>query len=139
MTRLGRRPQGAQLVESMLGSEHAKARLKAFLLTMSGALGVDEACEQLGIAESRFFDQRCAWLHESLELLEPRSPGRPRKEETPVPAEEVEQLRQRVQELESRVTIAETQATLACALPHRIPVSISAAVAPKKTGPPTPR
>src|SRR5271166_3424294 len=106
MSRVGRKPQGAELVDTLGGSEHAKARLKAFLETLSGELTVDEACEQLGICASRFFDQRNAWLHGSLELLEPRLPGRPRKAEPP---EEVEQLRKRVQELETRVVVAETQ------------------------------
>jgi len=134
MTRIGRKPQGAELVDALFGSERAKARLKAFLETLSGELTIDEACQQLEICASRFFDQRNAWLHGSLELLEPRLPGRPRKEEPPVPPEEVESLRKRVQELEARVVVAETQSALASALPHRMP-----AAAPKKKPPLVPR
>ena len=36
MTRLGRKPQGSELVDTLVGSQHAKARLKAFLETLSG-------------------------------------------------------------------------------------------------------
>ncbi len=118
MTRLGRKPQGAVLVDPLLGSEHAKARLKAFLATLSGELSVEEACLQLGICPSRFFEQRNAWLHDSIELLEPRSPGRPRKEESPVSADELQALRQRVQELEARSAAVEVQAELIRTLPH---------------------
>lgn len=129
MTRIGRKPQGAALVERMLGSEHAKARLKLFLQTLAGERTVDDACAQLGICSSRFFEQRNAWLHTSLELLEPRTAGRPRQEE-PLPSpEEIAALRERVTELEARAAAVEVQAELARTLPH----VIARASAPKKT------
>jgi len=118
MTRLGRKPQGAELVDSLIGSDHAKARLKTFLETLSGELGVDEACRRLAICSSRFFEQRTAWLHDSIELLEPRAAGRPCKEEPTISAEEAQALRQRVTELEARAAAVEVQADLARTLPH---------------------
>jgi hypothetical protein len=129
MTRIGRKPQGAALVERLLGSEHAKARLKLFLQTLAGERTVEEACAQLGICSSRFFDQRNAWLHESLALLEPRAAGRPRQVEPPPSPAEMAALRERVAELEARAAAVEVQAELARTLPH----VVARASAPKKT------
>jgi len=128
MTRIGRRPQGAELVEALYDSDHAKARLKQFLQTISGEVAVGDACRQLGICESRFYDQRNAGLHDSLGHLEPRAPGRPRKEEPPLSAEAAA-LRRRVAELEARSAAVGVQAELARTLPH----VIARAAAPKKT------
>lgn len=120
MSRLGRKPQGAELVTPLEGSSHAKQRLKLFLQTLSGHCRVADACTELGICESRFFDQRAEWLRGALELLEPRSPGRPPKPEPiPTPAE-VESLRERVRELEARAAAVEVRAELVSVLPHVI-------------------
>jgi hypothetical protein len=129
MTRLGRKPQGTELVDAMVGSQHAKARLKAFLKTLSGEVSVDDACHELGICQSRFFEQRTEWLHESIGLLEPRVPGRPRKEQPSISTEEIQALRRRVQELEARAAAVEVQAELVRRLPH----VVSRMRAPKKT------
>lgn len=129
MTRLGRKPQGTELVDTLIGSQHAKSRLKAFLETLSGDVSVEEVCQQLGICQSRFFEQRTEWLHDSIGRLEPRVPGRPRKEEPTISAEEVQLLRQRVQELEARAAAVEVQAELVRTLPH----VVARATAPKKT------
>ena len=129
MTRLGRKPQGTELVDTLIGSQHAKSRLKAFLETLSGDVSVDEVCQQLGICQSRFFEQRTEWLHESIGLLEPRVPGRPRKEEPTISAEEAQSLRQRVQELEARAAAVEVQTELVRTLPH----IVARAATPKKT------
>jgi transposase-like protein len=129
MTRLGRKPQRTELVDTLVGSQHAKSRLKAFLETLSGEVSVDAVCQELGICQSRFFEQRTAWLHDSLDLLEPRVPGRPRKAEPTISADEARLLRQRVQELEARAAAVEVQAELVRTLPH----VVARAAAPKKT------
>jgi hypothetical protein len=116
----GRKPQGAGLVTPLEGSEHAKQRLKLFLRTLSGECRVAEACAELGICESRFFDQRGEWLQQALALLEPRSPGRPPKPEPLLAPAEAELLRHRVQELEARAAAVEVQAELASVLPYVI-------------------
>ncbi len=131
MTRTGRPPQGVALVDPLYGSDHAKTRLKLFLQTLSGEVSVGEACAQLGIGESRFYDQRQAWLHQSLALLEPRPAGRPRAEEPAPTPEEVASLRQRVAQLEARAATVEAQAELARTLPH----VVAHAEALKKTTP----
>lgn len=118
MNRLGRKPQGVGLVAPLAGSKHAKQRMTWFLQTLTGECSVGEACAALGICESRFYDQRSAWMQASLALLEPRSPGRPAKPEPTVLPEEVHTLRQRVRELEARAAAVEVQAELARTLPH---------------------
>lgn len=120
MMRLGRKPQGVGLVSPLAGSEHAKQRLRLFLKTLSGECSVGEACAELGIGESRFFKQRGDWLQEALALLEPRSAGRPPKQEPLVGPSEVQALRERMQEAEARAAAAEVQAELALVLPHVI-------------------
>ena len=129
MPPLGRKPQGARLVDALRGSAHAKSRLKLFLQTLADEVSVGEACRRLGICESRFFEQRTAWLHESIELLEPRAAGRPRKQEPALSEAEVQALKHRLQELEARAAVVEVQAELARSLPH----VIARAALPKKT------
>lgn len=114
----GRRPQGAGLVATLSGSKHAKRRMMWFLKTLAGERRVGDACAELGIGESRFFEQRAGWLQEALGLLEPRSAGRPAKAEPPISASEVQSLRARVRELEARAAAVEVQAELARTLPH---------------------
>jgi hypothetical protein len=120
MTRLGRKPQGTGLVSPLAGSEHAKQRLTLFLKTLSGECTVADACNELGIVESRFYKQRGQWLQGALELLEPRSAGRPPKQEPLVAPAEVQALRQELQEFKARAAAAEVQVELAQALPHVI-------------------
>jgi hypothetical protein len=73
----GRKPQGIEQVELLPGSTVAKQRLEVFLANLAGQLSVAEACAQLGLHESRFFELRKRWLEESVEWLEPQQPGRP--------------------------------------------------------------
>jgi hypothetical protein len=118
MTKLGRKPQGAALVKALPGSEHAKQRLTLFLETLSGQCSVGDACAELNICESRFFAQRAKWLEESLNLLEPGTPGRPAKPELPPEQAEVDALRIQVRQLEARLAAAEVRSELACLLPR---------------------
>ena len=111
MSRVGRKPQGWKLIDRLSGDEDSKARLKAFLKTMTGQCTVTEACEQLGIEQSRFFALRNQWLEEALGLLEPKPAGRPRK--APLDEPQVVQLKQQVQKLEQRLLGAELRARLA--------------------------
>jgi hypothetical protein len=73
----GRKPQGIDQVELLPGSTVAKQRLEVFLANLAGQLSVAEACAQLSLHESRFFELRKRWLEESVGLLEPHQPGRP--------------------------------------------------------------
>jgi hypothetical protein len=118
MTRLGRKPQGVGLVEGLSGSKHAKERMRWFWETLQGECSVGEACGALGICESRFHEQRSAWMQASLALLEPRTAGRPAKPAPPISPEEVQGLREQIRVLEARAAAAEVQAELARTLPH---------------------
>jgi hypothetical protein len=95
MSHPGAKPLGAELVERLEGSAHAKERLKVMLLTLSGELTIPQACAQLGIHETRFHVQRAETLQRALGFLEPRPAGRPPHA---VSAEE-----QRIAELESQL------------------------------------
>lgn len=73
----GRKPQGIEQVELLPGSTVAKQRLEVFLANLAGQLSVADACAQLSLHESRFFELRRRWLEDSVGLLEPQPPGRP--------------------------------------------------------------
>lgn len=111
MARVGRKPQGWKLIDHLSGDEDCKARLKAFLQTMTGQCTVPEVCQELGIRQSRFFVLRNDWLQEALGLLEPKPVGRPRKAEPEEP--QVAQLKQQVHKLEQQLMAAELRARLA--------------------------
>lgn len=72
----GRKPMGAQLVDGLEGSAHAKERLRAILETLAGERTIEAACAQLDVASSYFHKLRGRTLQEMLESLEPRKPGR---------------------------------------------------------------
>lgn len=117
MSHPGRKPQGAQLVEELKGSAHAKQRARLFLETLAGEKTVGEACAELGVGESRFFALRGEWLQQGLEFLEPRPPGRPPKVE-PTESAELRELRRRVRELEGELLGARIKDDLRAVLPH---------------------
>lgn len=128
MTRTGRRPQGVGLLNPLSGSELAKRRMALFIQTLAGETSVVEASKELEICESRFYGQRAEWLQSALNLLEPRSAGRPHKVTPPPSLEELEQLREQLRETEARASALAVKAELAGALRlHRTSCS-----APKK-------
>jgi hypothetical protein len=100
MTHPGARPLGPELVERLEGSEQAKQRLKVFLQAMIGELTVPQACELLGIHETRFHVQRAEALQAALASLEARPPGRRPHVVSPEEA--------RIAELESQLRERET-------------------------------
>ena len=81
-------------VDHLQGSDRAKQRMKLLLECLLGSRTIPEACHELKIGESRYHAMRNQWLQESLELLEPRPTGRPRKQP------DMEQLLTRIAELE---------------------------------------
>jgi hypothetical protein len=118
MARRGRKPTGAQLVEHLEGSEHAKSRLKVILETLSGRRTIPDACEALGIQESMFHKIRSQVLQTALGRLEPRPLGRPPQLSSPeaqrVAELEAELARQRVD-----LKAAQIRQELAEGLPRR--------------------
>jgi hypothetical protein len=82
MTRRGRKPIGANLVEHLEGSDRAKTRLKIILETLAGQRTIPEACEELEIQESMFHRVRGEVLQTALNRLEPRPLGRPPQQQS---------------------------------------------------------
>jgi transposase-like protein len=108
--RRGRPPKGIDHVDSLPGDPAEKERLKVILMTITGALPVQEACRQLNISESRFHELREQALFGMLDGLAPRPSGRPRKEREP---EEVIELRARNRWLEEELEISRLQTEIA--------------------------
>ena len=73
----GRPPLGAEIVEHLEGSTAAKRRLAVILRTLAGQLPIPQACQELGVGESRFHDLRNEVLQHALADLEPKPVGRP--------------------------------------------------------------
>jgi len=78
--RVGRPGKGVGHVEKLSGSEYAKERLRVILEVTSGALSRKEGAERLGLSESSYRGIRDRGLQGAVTSLEPRPPGRPRKE-----------------------------------------------------------
>lgn len=70
-------------------------RLKALMDVFAGKSTVSEACERMGVCESRYFQIKEEMMESCLKSLEPRASGRPRREPTPAEL--------RIQELETEV------------------------------------
>lgn len=126
-TRPGRKPMGSELVEHLTGSELAKERLEMILETLSGQLLISDACEKLGIGESRFHQLRMDVLRAGLAKLEPGVPGRP-STTLSADAERAAQLERELEELREELRIYEVRQEVAEVLPHVIQT-----VAQKKT------
>ena len=105
MATAGRKPLGTGHVDQLSGSERAKLRLETILNTLRGELRIADACQPLGVCESRFFAMRNHWLQEALELLEPRSVGRPPKSQVDPRQKELEQTNSQLEQqlLEAQV------------------------------------
>ena len=74
----GRKPSSiADQVDRLAGSPVAKARLRVILANLAGQKSVADACTDLGIEESWFFDLKHESLERWVKTLEPGSPGRP--------------------------------------------------------------
>lgn len=112
----GRPPQGAGIVQRLEGSLAAKNRLQAILRTLSGEMSVPQACEELGIGESRFHELRNEILQGMLENLEGRPRGRP-----PSAAgadARVQELENQVQALTADLRASQIREELAIMLPR---------------------
>lgn len=110
--RTGRKPAGPQIAERLEGSPAAKQRLEVILETIAGQLTVPQACQRLGIGESRFHALRNQTLQATLEALEPRPLGRPAKPASPEPAE-VNALQEEMRRLQAELELAQVQLRLA--------------------------
>ena len=113
----GRPPLGPRLAEGLEGSEGARRRLRVILETLSGELGVEEACRELGIGPAAFHKLRARTLAEALRSLEPRPMGRPREERS---AQEmrIEALEKENWQLQFELQAARLREEIALSMPH---------------------
>ena len=125
----GRKPMSiADQVDRLAGSPVAKARLRVILANLAGQINIADACADLGIEESWFFDLK----HQSLECwvktLEPGSPGRPPAGEQSPEQQHIAELQARAERLELELKAARLRAELARAgLPRPKPQAKHAA------------
>jgi hypothetical protein len=114
--RRGRRTTGVQLVERLEGSAQAKRRLRLVLETLAGQRTVTAAGQALGISRRRFHALRSEFLQAALDELEPRSVGRPGRnqdEDDRVAGLEVE-----IQKLQVELRASQVREEIALAMPH---------------------
>ena len=103
----GRPPEGLNRLYVMNGSYETKRRLEIILETLTGETTIAEACEELGIGESRFHDLRKMALEGALEAMRPGYTGRPRKDR-PSP-EQIDEMRRKIEDLEQELRKEQTR------------------------------
>ena len=144
MTRRGRPPKGAGLVEQLEGSEAAKERLKQILKTFTGELTVAEASRMLGIGEARFHALRCEMLEAATQALEPKAKGRPAAPEPTQEKRELTELKEQVDDLTVELKAAHIRTKIALVMPHllvseeELEAEDSKKKSPRKPAPSTP-
>ena len=135
MSRLGRKPKGAELVTNLDGSETARRRLHQIVQALAGKTSVPEACAELGVGESRFHQLRQEALEGALAALEPRETGRPRRPAVPGAAR-IAELEEELSELRWELQACHIREELADVLPRRAAaVKKTTSRPPAKRGP----
>lgn len=112
--RRGRKPAGLKLVDATRGSEFAKQRACVVLQTLMGHLSVDEACAELGIGRSRFYELRQTVLNGAVAAGEPQPAGRPPEE--PAVSQELEAAEREKARLLKELTLTRAEAELSALL-----------------------
>jgi hypothetical protein len=110
----GRKPLSIDdQVDRLSGLPVAKARLRVILANLAGHIGVADACAELEICESWFFELKQESLQRWVKTLEPGSPGRrPSLEQTPEEAQ-ISELEEQVRQLELELKAAQLREELA--------------------------
>jgi hypothetical protein len=107
------------LARNLEGTERAKERLEIILETIAGELSIEEACEELGISDARFFQMRTRALAAALADLESRPAGRPSQSDSPE-QQIIAELQQKVQEKESQLKATQVRLEVAQTLPKLV-------------------
>ncbi len=113
---MSRPPDGVGHVDRLDAPEELKWRLRVLLDTLAGRVSVAQACEELGVSESRLHELRRQALVGALGALMPRPPGRPVTAETTTAREK--DLEARIHELEVDLQAALVRTELALAMPE---------------------
>jgi len=107
-----------KMIDSLPGTEEAKARLAAIMATSYGGKLVSEACAELEIGEARFHEMRKEFLASALGLLERRTAGR----KSPAPpedaAERLAELEDENQTLREMLEASRIRTEIALTMPH---------------------
>ena len=114
----GRYPAGSEYVEKVEGSELAKERGRVLLEMQAGRLRLQEACELLGVRETRLHQLRHAAMQGWVQSLEPGVPGRPGLSMTPE-VERIGELEQALAQKDLELQEAMVRAEVALILPQR--------------------
>ena len=117
-SRRGRPHQGAELVEKLEEcSDEARQRLKVIVQTLAGEITVEEACEILNISRSAFNKLRTGFIASAVHLLEPKKPGRKKRE---VSAELIEngKLRAENERLKFQLKAQQLREEIGILMPH---------------------
>ena len=114
----GRYPAGMEYLDKLDAAAEDKARLKAIFDTLYGQVRLLEACEQLGIGETRFHQLRELALRGALDAIRPRPAGRPRVRETAA-AQRIQELEQALAAKELELQAALVRAEVALIVPGR--------------------
>ena len=101
-------------MEEVPGSDFAKKRAQVILRAISGDMPIEEACKELDISRSRFYELRTSVAAGVVELLEPRPAGRP--PEKPEIPEEVTRLQRKNERLEEELRLTRAEAELSAFL-----------------------
>ena len=113
---MSRPPEGVGHVDKLDGPEELKRRLRVLLDTLAGRVSVAEACDELGVSESRLHELRREALVGALGALMPKPAGRPATAETTTTREK--DLEARIEELEVDLQAALVRTELALAMPE---------------------
>ena len=113
---MSRPPEGAGHVDRLDGPEELKWRLRVLLDTLAGRVSVAQACEELGVSESRLHELRRQALVGALGALMPKPAGRPSTAQTTTDRER--ELLTRIDELEVDLQAALVRTELALAMPE---------------------
>jgi transposase-like protein len=133
---MSRPPEGVGHVDRLDGPEDLKRRLRVLLETLSGRVSVAQACEELGVSESRLHELRRQALEGALGALMPKPAGRPATAETTTAREK--ELEGRIQELEVDLQAALVRTELALAMPELFRSKKNPRRRKKPTGPAAP-
>lgn len=110
----GRKPMSIDdQVDRLEGSPAAKTRLRVILANLAGELSVADACAELGVNESWFFDLKRESLKRWAKTMEPGTPGRPPSGEKTPEQQRIAELEGRVRQLELKLEAAELRDELA--------------------------
>lgn len=115
---MGRPTKGLELLDALDASPRARRRLRVIFELMTGAITMAEAEDRLQLCASRIDALRRQMLADALSSLEPKTPGRPRKER-PRPADDSkEAFEAEIGYLKEELEIERVRTEIAFTMPH---------------------